>query len=70
LKAVSVLRATGAPSAKLEVSRPEDEFDLTKLGLEELHEMRNRVLSEHPELAEFDAPPPSRPKPSRVLLPG
>jgi hypothetical protein len=42
----------GKPQEKLEVSRQVDDFDLTKLSLDELREMRNRVLSEHPELAE------------------
>jgi hypothetical protein len=47
-----ITRVYGKPQEKLEVSRQVDEFDLSKLSLEELREMRNRVLSEHPELAE------------------
>ena len=47
-----ITRVYGKPQEKLEVSRP-DEFDLTKLSMEELHEMRNRILAEHPELAEL-----------------
>jgi hypothetical protein len=42
----------GKPQEKLELSRQVDDFDLTKLSLEELREMRTRILSEHPELAE------------------
>jgi hypothetical protein len=47
-----ITRVYGKPQEKLEMSRP-DEFDLTKLILEKLQEMKNRILSEHPELAEF-----------------
>jgi hypothetical protein len=42
----------GKPQERLELRRP-DEFDLTKLSLDELCEMRSRVLSEHPELVQF-----------------
>lgn len=35
------------------MSRQPDDFDLSKLSVEEFREMRNRILSEHPELAEF-----------------
>jgi hypothetical protein len=39
--------------------------------LEELREMRNRILAEHPELAEFSRaakpPLPSRARPERVF---
>jgi hypothetical protein len=47
-----ITRVYGRPQEKLEVSRPDD-FDLTKLSLEELREMKNRILTEHPELAQF-----------------
>jgi hypothetical protein len=47
-----ITRVYGKPQEKLELSRQVDDFDLTKLSLEELREMRNRILSEHPELAE------------------
>jgi hypothetical protein len=49
------------PQERLEVSREVDEFDLSTLSLEELCEMKNRILSEHPELVDFSrggAPPP------------
>jgi hypothetical protein len=47
-----ITRVYGKPQEKLELSRQVDDFDLTKLSLEELREMRTRILSEHPELAE------------------
>jgi hypothetical protein len=49
-----ITRVYGKPQEKLEVSKPlADDFDLSKLSLDELREMRNRVLSEHLELAEM-----------------
>ena len=35
------------------MSRQVDDFDLTKLSLEKIREMRNRILAKHPELAEL-----------------
>ena len=67
----STARVYGKPQEKLEVIRPEDEFDLSKLSLEEIREMKNRILSEHPELAEFGhgatSPSPSTASRARVL---
>jgi hypothetical protein len=48
--------AWGRPPGQVEASVDVDGFDLTRLTLEELSEMRNRVLSEHPELAQFASP--------------
>jgi hypothetical protein len=46
-----ITRVYGRPQEKLELSRQVDDFDLTKLSLEELEDMKNRVLAERPELA-------------------
>jgi hypothetical protein len=62
-----------ARRTKVEASVDVDGFDLTRLTLAELSEMRNRVLSEHPELAEFGramTPSPWAIRASRVLLAG
>jgi len=60
----------GKPQEKLEVSRQVDDFDLTKLSLEKIREMRNRILAKHPELAELmraGVASPSAISPGRVL---
>jgi hypothetical protein len=48
-----ITRVYGRPQEKLELRQPQDDFDLSKLSLDELHQMKNRILAEHPELAEF-----------------
>jgi hypothetical protein len=50
--------AWGRPPDQVEASVDVDGFDLTKLSLEELREMRNRVLAEHPELIRPVSPSP------------
>jgi hypothetical protein len=49
-------RAYGRPQEKLELSRQVDDFDLSKLSFKRIQEMKNCVLSEHPELVRLAQP--------------
>jgi hypothetical protein len=50
--------AWGRPADQVEASVDVDGFDLTKLTLDELCEMRNRILADHPELIRPTMPSP------------